>query len=69
MKDEPGDKALRIEPKLGLLALVLLLIGCVLVMQPFVSSLMWAGVLCFTLWPATQRLRGWLETGARWRRS
>jgi predicted PurR-regulated permease PerM len=61
MKDESADKTMRIEQKLGLLVLVLLLIGCVMVLQPFWSSLMWAGVLCFTLWPTQTRLRRWLR--------
>jgi predicted PurR-regulated permease PerM len=33
-------------------ALVLLVLGCLWVVRPFVSSLLWAGVLCFSAWPA-----------------
>lgn len=46
----------RIERHLGTGVLVLLLIGCVLVMRPFLSALMWAFVLCFALWPVYRRV-------------
>jgi len=39
-----------------LAALVLLLIGCVLIIRPFISALMWAAVLCFATWPIYTRL-------------
>jgi predicted PurR-regulated permease PerM len=35
---------------------LLLLIGCVVVLRPFVSALLWAAVLCFTTWPVYCRL-------------
>lgn len=37
-----------------------LLIGCFVVMRPFLSALMWAVVLGFTLWPVHSRLTRWL---------
>ncbi len=40
---------------LGIGALVLLAIGCVLVLRPFVSALLWAAVICFSTWPAFTR--------------
>lgn len=46
-----------IEAVLGISALVLLAVGCVLVMQPFLTSLMWAVVLCYASWPVYE----WLE--------
>lgn len=55
----PGSA--RFEAKLAVGALTLLLIGCVLVMRPFMSALMWAAVLAFTLWPIQTRLVQWLK--------
>src|SRR5258708_7128976 len=60
-------KPARLEQNLGWIALLLLLVGCLLVLRPFVSALLWAVVLCFSSWPLYQRvlklLRG-LRTGA-----
>ena len=46
----------KFENSLGWGLLVLLLIGCILVMRPFVSALLWAVVLSFSLWPLHRRL-------------
>ena len=46
----------RLERTLSRVALVLLLLGCLLVLRPFVSSLMWAVVLSFSAWPVYRRL-------------
>jgi predicted PurR-regulated permease PerM len=35
----------------GLTALGLLLVGCFLVLRPFISALLWAGILCYATWP------------------
>ena len=32
-------------------------IGCVLVLYPFLSALLWAGILVFTTWPVYDWLR------------
>jgi predicted PurR-regulated permease PerM len=42
---------------IGLVALALLAVGCFLVLQPFVSALLWALILAYTTWPAFQLLR------------
>jgi predicted PurR-regulated permease PerM len=47
----------RIEGILGIVALSLLAVGCVLVLWPFASSLMWAVILTFSTWP----VYAWLE--------
>jgi predicted PurR-regulated permease PerM len=49
-----------------LLALLLggIAVGCVLVLYPFFSSLLWAAILVFTTWPVCE----WLHTHARLRR-
>jgi predicted PurR-regulated permease PerM len=46
-------KSLReqVEQFLGIAALLMLAAGCVLVLWPFVSALMWAAVICFSTWP------------------
>ncbi|HWP41130.1 MAG TPA: AI-2E family transporter, partial [Tepidisphaeraceae bacterium] len=53
------------ERLIALAVLVLLLIGCVAVLRPFFSAILWAAVLAFALWPANRRLVGWLH-GRRW---
>lgn len=54
--EESKGSASRIERGLGVLVLLLLLLGCLLVLRPFVSALLWAIVLCFSLWPVYQRV-------------
>jgi len=44
------------ERNLALIVLALLLLGCLLVLRPFVSALLWAVVLCFSTWPLYRRL-------------
>lgn len=44
-----------------LLVLGLLLIGCFLILRPFISAIMWATVLCFSSWPLYTRLVGVLR--------
>jgi predicted PurR-regulated permease PerM len=38
-------------------------VGCVLVLYPFFSSILWAGILVFTTWPLAERLRRGLRVG------
>jgi predicted PurR-regulated permease PerM len=49
-------KPARLERNLGWMVLLLLLIGCLLVLRPFASALLWAVVLCVSSWPLYQRL-------------
>src|SRR5215471_11681293 len=51
----------RIERNLGWIVLSIVLVGCLLVLWPFVSALLWAIVLCFSTWPLYQRLLKWLR--------
>jgi len=37
---------------IGLMGLLALGIGCLLVVRPFISALLWAGILVFSTWPA-----------------
>jgi len=52
----PGAPGRRMERNLGLLALALLLLGCLVVLRPFFSGLLWAVVLCFSTWPLYRRV-------------
>jgi predicted PurR-regulated permease PerM len=45
-----------LEKNLGWFILIVLTMGCVLVMRPFVSALIWAGILSFSSWPLYRRL-------------
>ncbi len=53
---------IRIDSALTLVVLALLIAGCFLVLQPFLTAIVWAAILCATLWPAfeglTRGLRG-----------
>ena len=46
----------KLEQNLGAILLALVLGGCLLVMRPFASALLWAGVLSFSSWPLYRRL-------------
>ena len=48
----------KLEQSLGWIVLMALLLGCLLVLRPFVSALLWAVVLCFSSWPVYRRLLG-----------
>ncbi len=50
----------KIERNLGWAVVLLLLAGCLLVLRPFVSAVLWAVVLCISSWPIYSRLLGWL---------
>jgi predicted PurR-regulated permease PerM len=50
----------RLNEVAGWLLLVLLGFGCILVLRPFFSSLLWATILVFSTWPLHQRLKGLL---------
>jgi predicted PurR-regulated permease PerM len=60
---EQGERRTRfkIEPLLGGLALLLLLVGCVVVLKPFLSALMWAIVLAYSLFPLQRRFTKWFR--------
>lgn len=53
---QTGTKPARFEQSLGWIVLVALFIGCLFVLRPFVSALLWAAVLCFSSWPLYRRL-------------
>jgi len=51
----------RIDSTLTLVVLALLIAGCFLVLQPFLTAILWAAILCATLWPAFEGLKRWLR--------
>jgi len=53
---QPEIKPARLEQGLGVFVLLLLFAGCLLVLRPFASAMLWAVVLCFSSWPLYRRL-------------
>ena len=53
----------KLEQKLGLAVLLLLLLGCLVVLRPFISAMLWAVVLSVSSWPVYGKLLKW--TGNR----
>ncbi|HEX5217976.1 MAG TPA: AI-2E family transporter [Verrucomicrobiae bacterium] len=51
-----NDRRSRLERNLVWILLVVLLLGCLMVMRPFISALLWAVVLSFSVWPLHSRL-------------
>ncbi len=50
-----------LERKLGWLILALLLAGCLFILRPFLSSLLWAAILSFSSWPLYCRVLRWVR--------
>jgi predicted PurR-regulated permease PerM len=51
----------RIESVAAIVAVALLAAGCLVVLSPFVSAILWAIVLSYATWPLLLRLEGWLK--------
>jgi len=51
----------RIEQIAGLILVGAIVIGCGLVLRPFVSAILWAAILCFATWPVHELLLRWLR--------
>jgi predicted PurR-regulated permease PerM len=60
MTDKTQPPGTSFEQKLAVVVLVALLLGCLLVLLPFVSAILWAVVLCVSSWPVYTRLLKWL---------
>lgn len=56
MQPEKTETPWRLEQILGLVVLFLLLIGCFIVLEPFISALLWAAILSYSLWPVQRWL-------------
>jgi len=61
MSNPDHNTRLRLEQILGLVLLFFLLMGCFLVMKPFLTAAMWAAILGFSLWPVHRRVLGWCK--------
>src|SRR5262245_41805171 len=46
-----------IEKALAILILAILLIGCFVVLRPFIAAILWATILSYATWPAFMRLQ------------
>ncbi|MBC8095854.1 MAG: AI-2E family transporter, partial [Akkermansiaceae bacterium] len=61
MASEETNKRFKIEPLLGGLALLLLLIGCFFILKPFMTALMWAMILAYSLHPMQRSFTRWFR--------
>ncbi|MES2439434.1 MAG: AI-2E family transporter [Verrucomicrobiota bacterium] len=61
MAVEETNRRFKIEPLLGGLALLLLLLGCFFVLRPFMTALMWAMVLAYSLYPMQRKFTAWFR--------
>ena len=61
MEAEERKRAWRTEPLLGGLALLLLLTGCFFVLRPFMTALMWAIILTYSLYPLQRMFTRWFR--------
>ena len=61
METKEIQKHFKIEPLLGGLALLLLLMGCFFVLKPFMTALMWAIILAYSLHPLQRRFTKWFR--------
>lgn len=58
---DDARKFLRTEPWLGAAALLLLLIGCFVVLRPFMTALLWAIILAYSLNPLQRLFTRWFR--------
>jgi predicted PurR-regulated permease PerM len=61
MEMEESRRRFRIEPLLGGGALLLLLVGCFFVLKPFMTALMWAMILAYSLHPLQRIFTRWFR--------
>lgn len=61
MASEETNKRFKIEPLLGGIALLLLLIGCFSVLRPFITALSWAMILAYALNPLQRIFTRWFR--------
>ncbi len=61
MDPRESQRRFKIEPLLGGLALLLLLVGCFFVLKPFMAALMWAIILAYSLHPLQRRFTCWFR--------
>jgi predicted PurR-regulated permease PerM len=61
MISQDTNKRFKIEPLLGGVALLLILIGCFFILKPFVTALMWAMILAYSLHPLQRKFTKWFR--------
>jgi predicted PurR-regulated permease PerM len=61
MGEETTTKTRKAEPFLGGVALLLLLMGCFFVLQPFMTALTWAIILTYSLYPMQRLFTRWFR--------
>jgi predicted PurR-regulated permease PerM len=61
MENGVKNKRLKVEPLLGGLALILLLMGCFSVLKPFITALLWATILAYSLYPLQRLFTRWFR--------
>lgn len=61
MASDDFPKRFKIEPLLGGLALLLLLVGCFSVLRPFITALSWAMILTYSLHPLQRSFTRWFR--------
>lgn len=61
MTEEETNKRFKIEPLLGGLTFLMILIGCFFVLKPFMSALMWAIILAYALHPLQHIFTRWFR--------
>jgi predicted PurR-regulated permease PerM len=61
MDSEGERRRFRVEPLLGGGALLLLLLGCFFVLRPFMTALMWAIILAYSLHPLQRTFTRWFR--------
>ena len=61
MASEETNNRFKIEPLLGGLTFLLILIGCFYVLRPFMTALMWAIILSYALYPMQRIFTRWFR--------
>ncbi len=56
-----ANRRFKIEPVLGGLALLLLLVGCFFILKPFMTALLWAIILAYSLYPLQRVFTRWFR--------
>ena len=55
------DRAEYVDRILGTGLILLIIIGCFMILQPFLTAVLWAGILTFSTWPVYLRLTAFLR--------
>ena len=56
----------RVEQIAAVSLLVLLLLGCIVILRPFVTALLWAFIIVFATWPVFSWLEAKLQGAEAW---